>query len=58
MKISELIEKLQHQQNLWGDLPVYHDRPGDSYSIMEEIERIRPLEHETIGNPPTGIEII
>jgi hypothetical protein len=58
MKISELVQALQHQQNLWGDLPVYHDRPGDSYSIPEQIETVRPIEHDTIGKPPEAIELI
>lgn len=63
MKISELIEKLQHQQNLWGDLPVYHDRGGDEGSF-EETERVIPIHpkdkdwKEDTTQPPWCIELI
>jgi len=64
MKISELIEKLQHQQNLWGDLPIYHDRGGGDGFCFEEIEFVGPVHpqdenlKEDINQSPLGIKIV
>ena len=60
MKISELIEKLQHQKNLWGDLPVIHNIGVCYEPTYDEIEYVKPLEESTVGNvrkPPTAIEL-
>jgi hypothetical protein len=58
MKISELIQALKHQQNLWGDLPVIHNIGVCYEPTYEEVDDVQALEHGTIGKPPVGIEII
>jgi hypothetical protein len=65
MKISELIEKLQHQKNLWGDLPVIHNLGVYYEPTYDEVDDVQPIdiggfpfEHETIGKPPTSIELL
>jgi hypothetical protein len=57
MKISELIEKLQHQKNLWGDLPVVHDIGVYYEPTIEEIDYVQPIEDGAIEKPPTSIEL-
>ena len=59
MKISELIEKLQHQKNLWGDLPVIHNIGVCYEPTYEEVDDVvQTFENETIGRPPISIELI
>jgi hypothetical protein len=57
MKISELIEKLQHQKNLWGDLPVIHNIGVCYEPTYEEVDDVQPFEHTT-ENPPISIELV
>lgn len=63
MKISELIDALQHQRNLYGDLPVYHDRGGEDEFCLEEIESVDPVHEkdknwkEDTSQPPWAIEL-
>jgi hypothetical protein len=57
MKISELIEKLQHQKNLWGDLPVVHNIGVCYEPTYEEIEVVQPFDDGPIGKPPTSMEL-
>jgi hypothetical protein len=58
MKISELIEKLQHQKNLWGDLPVIHNLGVYYGPTYEEVDDVQPVNDGTIGKPPTSIELV
>jgi len=58
MKISELIEKLEAQRVIHGDLPVIHNIGVCYESTFEEVDDVQPLKHGTIGKPPVGIEII
>ena len=64
MKITELIEKLEHQRNLYGDLPVHHDRGGGDGCGFEEIEYVNPVHHkdknwkEDTSQPPWAVELI
>jgi hypothetical protein len=55
MKISELIEKLQHQKNLWGDLPVIHNIGVCYEPTYDEVDDVRPVDDVTIGKPPISI---
>jgi hypothetical protein len=55
MKISELIEKLQHQKNLWGDLPVIHNIGVCYEPTYDEIEYIQ--NDGSNEKPPTSIEL-
>jgi hypothetical protein len=57
MKISELIEKLQHQKNLWGDLPVIHNIGVCYEPTYEEVDDVQPVDGGTIEKPPTSIEL-
>jgi len=64
MKISELIDALRHQKNLYGDLPVYHDRSGGDEFSFEEVEYVKPVHDkdktwkEDTSQPPWAIEIL
>jgi hypothetical protein len=58
MKISELIEKLQHQKNLWGDLSVIHNIGVCYEPTYEEVDDVRPVDDVTIGKPPISIELV
>jgi hypothetical protein len=61
MKISELIEKLQHQKNLWGDLPVIHNigvlTDNEFTDKYDEVDDVQPVDDGTIGKPPISIEL-
>jgi hypothetical protein len=50
MKISELIEKLQHQKNLWGDISVYHVGEDIIGDYCCDIEKVNPLYREDEEN--------
>jgi hypothetical protein len=60
MKISELIEKLQHQKNLWGDISVYRFI-GDHVYDYCEVEKVNPLYNEDVENKnndaPYGLDL-
>jgi hypothetical protein len=57
MKITELIEKLQHQKNLYGDLHIYFNE----FKEIKELETMYPSNSkgkETKDHPPFALQII
>jgi hypothetical protein len=57
MKITELIEKLQHQKNLYGDLHIYFNE----FKEIKELETMYPSNSqgkETKDHPPFALQLI
>jgi hypothetical protein len=53
MTITGLIKKLEEMKSLYGDLPVYHDTPGDGMEGFDEVGSVSPIYGGYMGQDKT-----